>query len=103
MAFYVSDKWLRDYCKRTGQKMPDVRTNPRHDKERETVLVDLDENNQQRLYDADPKPRERKYRNQPTEYDGKRFDSKHEAQVYELLPVSTSALPARLFSTFRAA
>ena len=42
MAFYVSDKWLRDYCKRTGQKMPDVRTNPRHDKERETLLVDLD-------------------------------------------------------------
>ncbi len=85
MAFHVSEEWLRDYCKRTGQKMPSVRTNPSHDKERSTVLVDLDENNQQRLYDAEPKPRERKYGNRPTEYDGKRFDSKHEAQVYELL------------------
>lgn len=85
MAFYVSEEWLRDYCKRTGQKMPSVRTNPSHDKERSTVLVDLDENKQQRLYDADPKPRDRKYGNQPTEYDGKRFPSKHEAHVYELL------------------
>lgn len=49
MAFYVSEDWLRDYCKRTGQKMPSVRTNPSHDKERTTVLVDLDENNRQRL------------------------------------------------------
>ena len=85
MAFYVSEKWLKDYCQRTGQKMPSVRTNPSHDKERETVLVDLDDAKQQRLYDADPKPRGNKYGNQPTDHDGKRFASKHEAAVYELL------------------
>lgn len=85
MAFCVSEQWLRDYCKRTGQKMPNVRTNPSHDKEREMVLVDLDENNCQQLYDADPKPRGSKYGNHPTDHDGRRFASKHEAEVYELL------------------
>lgn len=59
MAFYVDEKWLADYCKRTGQKMPSL--------------------------PQDQKPRERKYGNQPTEHDGKRFDSKHEAHVYEML------------------
>lgn len=33
---------------------------------------------------AESKPR-RKYGNEPTERDGKRFDSRHEAQVYDRL------------------
>lgn len=45
----------------------------------------MDENNRQRLYEADSKPRGSKYGNQPTEHAGKRFDSKHEAKVYEQL------------------
>ena len=85
MAFYVSEQWLRNYCQRTGQKMPSAQTSPSHDKERPTVFSALDENSQQRLYDVESKPREQKYGNQPTEYNGKRFDSKHEAQVYALL------------------
>lgn len=85
MAFYVSEQWLRDYCKRTGQKMPSVQTNPSHDKERTETHANIDENNRQQLYDAESKPMVRKYGNQPTEYDGKRFDSKHEAREYDAL------------------
>lgn len=38
----------------------------------------------------DAKPR-RKYGNEPTERDGKRFDSRHEAQVYDRLRVECIA------------
>lgn len=85
MGLYVSEKWLEDYCRRTGKPMPAIHTNPSHDKEYGTVLVDRDENNRQTLYDAEVKPRGKKYGNQMTEYDGKRFDSKHEAEIYEML------------------
>ena len=63
MAFQVTEQWLKDYCKRTQQQMPIVQRN-----EPDTE-----------------KGGRRKYGNQPTEHDGKRFDSKHEAQVYETL------------------
>lgn len=82
MAFYVSEKWLKDYCQRTGQKMPSVRTNPSHDKERETVLVDLDDQNHQQLFEAESKPRRSKYGNRKTTVDGIEFDSQHEAETY---------------------
>lgn len=62
MAFYVSKQWLRDYCKRTGQKMPTG-----------TSIKDA------------ACGKGSKYGNQETEKDGRRFDSKHEAAVYELL------------------
>lgn len=62
MALYVSEQWLKDYCARTGQKVPT-------DGARQ---------------EAEHAPR-KKYGNQTTEKDGRRFDSKHEAAVYELL------------------
>lgn len=62
MAFYVSKQWLRDYCKRTGQKMP-----------AEASRKDA------------ARGQGSKYGNQTTEKDGRQFDSKHEAAVYELL------------------
>lgn len=84
MALYVSEQWLRDYCRRTGQKMPSVQTNPSHAKERGTMLIDAD-GKQQRLDEAESAPKGRKYGNQFTEYDGRRFDSRHEANAYEAL------------------
>lgn len=62
MALYVSEQWLKDYCARTGQKVPTVAAGQ----------------------EAERAPR-KKYGNQTTEKDGRRFDSKHEAAVYELL------------------
>ena len=76
MALYVSEEWLRAYCQRTGQKMPDVQTNPSHDLERGTVLIDRDP------LDGKTKART-KYGNQRTMLDGRSFASKHEARVYE--------------------
>ena len=65
MAVQFDEQWLRNYCQRTGKKMPDL---------------------QQTSSGADPeKPTRSKYGNAPTEHDGRRFDSKHEAQVYEIL------------------
>ena len=59
------EQWLRNYCKRTGKKMPDLQLS---------------------AAGADPeKPMRSKYGNAPTEHDGMRFASKHEAQVYEIL------------------
>lgn len=59
------EQWLRNYCKRTGKKMPDLQLS---------------------AAGADPeKPTRSKYGNTPTEHDGKRFASTHEAQVYEIL------------------
>lgn len=85
MAFYVSEQWLRDYCKRTGQKIPGTRMNSGNGMENQTFPVSTDENSRQKLYDSESSPRKRKYGNQPTEYEGRRFDSRHEAQVYECL------------------
>jgi len=64
MALNVDEKWVRDFCARTGQKLPE----------------------ELRRNDAlDAVQRRNKYGNQPTEVNGKKFDSKHEADVYEEL------------------
>lgn len=73
MSMNVSEQWLRDYCERTGQKMPDLKQNPSHDKE---PL-------------AEQKPRRSKYGNKKTTSDGMIFDSKHEAECYEALKLQT--------------
>lgn len=57
MRFVVDEKWLADYKKRTGQS------------------ADSQEESQKR----------NKYGNQKTESGGRKFDSKHEAKVYEEL------------------
>lgn len=63
MAFHADERWLEEYCRRTGQKVPTDGA----------------------CQTAEQKPAHRKYGNQPTERAGRRFDSKHEADVYEML------------------
>lgn len=71
MALNVDEKWVRDFCARTGQKLPEeLRRNDALDA---------------RLYAVQAVQRRNKYGNQPTEVNGKKFDSKHEAEVYEEL------------------
>ena len=71
MALNVDEKWVRDFCARTGQKLPEEL--------RRNDVLDA------RLYAAQAVQRRNKYGNQPTEVNGKKFDSKHEADVYEEL------------------
>ena len=71
MGLNVDEKWVRDFCARTGQKLPEeLRRNDALDA---------------RLYAAQAVQRRNKYGNQPTEVNEKKFDSKHEAEVYEEL------------------
>ena len=71
MALNVDEKWVRDFCARTGQKLP-----------RELNRKDeLDA----RVYAVQAMQSRNKYGNQPIEADGKKFASKHEARVYERL------------------
>lgn len=55
MPLVVSEEWVRDYCKRTGQKVPAELEKP---------------------------VRRSKYGNEKVTVDGEALDSKHEAQVY---------------------
>lgn len=61
MALQVDEQWLKDYCARTGKDPPTAGST------------------------AQPKQTRTKYGNQKTESHGRRFDSKHEAEVYEQL------------------
>ena len=56
MPLVVSEEWVRDYCKRTGQKVP----------------AELEKN-------AVPRS---KYGNEKVTMDGETLDSKHEARIY---------------------
>ena len=60
MALNVSEEWLREYCKRTGQRLP-------AEAEGQTCAR---------------KDRRSKYGNLKTSLDGRVFASKHEAEVY---------------------
>ena len=60
MALNVSEEWLREYCKRTGQRLP-------AEAEGQTCAQ---------------KDRRSKYGNLKTSLDGRVFASKHEAEVY---------------------
>ena len=61
------EAWLRDYCKRTGTKLP------------EGVKCEA------------PEGRKQKYRNRKTETDGITFDSRHEAECWQRLKAETEA------------
>ena len=61
------EAWLRDYCKRTGTKLP------------EGVKCEAPEGHKQ------------KYRNRKTETDGITFDSRHEAECWQRLKAETEA------------
>lgn len=60
------EAWVREHCRRHGLPLP---------KELQGCADPVDK---------PPKPR-RKYGNAPTEMEGQRFDSKHEAEVYRCL------------------
>lgn len=81
MAVYFTEEWLKNYCQRTGQKVP-THTNPSRDREHGSTFVDVDERGHTMQSDT---PAGAKYHNKPTEYRGKRFASIHEAQIYEML------------------
>lgn len=59
MALNVSEEWLRAYCERTGQELPDEV--------------------------GGRKERRNKYGNRRTTCGGRTFDSRHEAEVYQRL------------------
>ena len=61
MALNVSEEWLREYCKRTGQRLP-------AEAEGQTCAR---------------KDRRSKYGNLKTSLDGRVFASKHEAEAYQ--------------------
>ena len=66
MRLEFDEKWLADYCRRTGQPVPeDLR--------------------------GAAQPKRRKYGNTPTTRDGRTFDSKHEAEVYDELMLLTKS------------
>ena len=56
MSLQVDEGWVRDYCRRTGTRLPEGMDLPREDK-----------------------PRENKYQNIPTMEDGKVYPSRREA------------------------
>lgn len=64
-----TEEWLRDYERRTGKKAHEQTGGP--------------------LPEADK--RRSKYGNRRTEYDGRRFDSAHEAEVYRELQLRAKA------------
>ena len=66
MRLEFDERWLADYCKRTGQPVPEEL------RKSET-------------------PKRRKYGNTPTTRDGRTFDSKHEAEVYDELMLLTKS------------
>ena len=67
MILDFDEAWLRDYCKRTGKPLPEEISQP------------------------EKKAPRRKYGNQPTQRHGRKFDSKHEADVYDELLLEVRA------------
>ena len=71
MSMTFTEEQVREYCKRTGTPIPaEIRK-----------LNELARDNTRRL----------KYGNQKTEHDGRIFDSKHEAEVYDDLMLRVKA------------
>ncbi len=68
MPLVVSEEWLRDYCKRTGQKVPAELEKP---------------------------VRRSKYGNEKVTVDGETLDSKHEARVYNDCACAAGAVNLR--------
>lgn len=68
MTIVFSEEWLKSYYQRQGIKPPAPRSAPQP-----------------------AEPRRTKYGNRKTTVDGKTFDSKHEAEIYEQLKVQVMA------------
>lgn len=77
MALQVDEKWLRSYCARTGQKMPDItggaHFSPYHTPALESAAFPSS---------MPEKSKRSKYGNRRVEIDGMKFDSQHEAEFY---------------------
>ena len=75
MALNVDEKWVRDFCARTGQKLP------------EELKKERSNTSSAAFGDSFPSrgslDRPNKYGNQSTEADGMKFASRHEAKTYE--------------------
>ena len=68
MSLQVDEGWVRDYCRRTGTRLPEGMDPPREDK-----------------------PRENKYHNIPTMEDGKVYPSRREARRHRELKLLQEA------------
>lgn len=87
MGVMFDEAWLRDYCLRTGKPYPN-----HLGASSERALLRAEE----RLNDPEAKPKRRKYGNIRVEVNGMKFDSKHEAAVYEELSLRLKAGEIRL-------
>lgn len=76
MALNVDEKWVRDFCARTGQKLPEELNSKGGANGILYAQIAMPE-------DETGGRRKMKYGNQSTEADGMKFASRHEAKTYE--------------------
>lgn len=78
MSVHFDEKWLRAYCQRTGQQLPEeiqeAQSRGTRAERKDTVQA-----------------KGSKYGNCKTELDGRKFDSRHEAEVYRQLSLAAKA------------
>ena len=78
MALNVDEKWVRDFCARTGQKLPEELNSKGEPNGILYAQIAMPE-------DETGGRRKNKYGNQSAEADGMKFASRHEAKTYEEL------------------
>ena len=85
MSFEVDEAWVKEHYRKMGREVP-------------ADVLRAMQPRQMPVQDDLPTPtkRKRKYNNKPTERDGHRFDSVHEANVYDdlMMQVKAGALHA---------
>ena len=78
MSVHFDEKWLRAYCQRTGQQLPEGM------QEAQGKGESAERKNAVQATGS-------KYGNCKTELDGRKFDSRHEAEVYRQLSLAARA------------
>ena len=97
MSLNVDEQWVRDFCARTGQKLPkELQKKPKNDG------LDAMPDGWQAFHEGlaaagahTEAGRRKKYGNLTAEADGKKFDSRHEAKIYERLRLECLATAQR--------
>lgn len=78
MSVHFDEKWLRAYCQRTGQQLP-------------AEMQEAQSGGARAERKGTVQAKGRKYGNYKTELDGRKFDSRHEAEVYRQLSLAAKA------------